>query len=331
MGLLITAITTMKILTIVFFFISFIYSVKNYRLTKYSNIWIYASLATCCAFILSIVRTIKEFWPLEELEIIKIELVPLFIAFILVATIAVRKERRVPVITPVMEEDGGKKVSHCGIDYGCIHVDTMKKQKETVDSGKRRKCPVRQCVEERQIDSCLLCPKYPDCHIRRKSIDRCELLTFKLEKGHLYLKEEERSTEGFNVFVNGVMYGLRGLCITRTAPSRIRKDYGLKKTPIVWLTDMQTDKELVITPQLEQLLHLITDFIDKSGRSVILLDGLDYLINTNDFKRVLHFIHHLRDRIAISDSRLILPISPLTVDKKELKLLEREVDTVIKN
>ena len=127
------------------------------------------------------------------------------------------------------------------------------------------------------------------------------------------------------------MYGLRGLCITRTNPQRIRKENSLKKTPVVWLTDMQTDEELVISPQLERLLHMITEFIDKSGRSVILLDGFDYLINTNNFKRVLHFIHHLRDKIAISDSRLIISISPLTVDERELKLLEGEVDVVINN
>jgi|GEM_PF-2685981 len=308
------------------FLIALLYSVKNYRLTKNaSNIWLYVSLAMLSAFALSLVRTIKEFWFLAEFEIIKIELIPLIISFLLAAAVTVRKERGLPCITPIPEPTG---MTYCGIPYSEVYIEDLEKQKAATAAGKREKCPVRICVEERGIKSCLECPEYTECDIRTKAIDKCQLFTYKLKKGHVYLKKEERPDGSFELFVDLLMRGLHGLCITRTKPERIRKKYKIEKTPIAWLTEMQTTEELAISPQLERLLHMITDFIDKSGDSVILLDGFGYLVHHNNFRRVLHFLHRLRDKIAMSNSRLIITISPSTIGEKELKLLELEADIV---
>lgn len=323
-----TSILIIKILETLFFTIALIYSVKNYRLTKTtSDIWLYISLAMFSAFILSSTRTVKEFWPVIEFEIIEIELIPLIIAFLLAAAVTVRKERGLPRIIPISEPG---KVTYCGISHKYICADDMEKQRAAVNKGKKEKCPVRACVGKRDIKSCLDCPEYRDCEIRTIAIDKCQLFIYQLRKGHIYLQKGEDPDESFELFVDLLMRGLKGLCITRTNPERIRKRYNLKKTPIAWLTEIQTTEELTMSPQLEQLLHTIIEFIDKSEHSVILLDGIDYLIQHNNFRRVLHFFHRLRDEIAVSKSRMIITISPTTIGEKELKLLERETDITLK-
>ncbi len=159
-----------------------------------------------------------------------------------------------------------------------------------------------------------------------EELERSSGIEYKLKRGHIYLKKEESPEGSFDMFVDAISKGSHGLCITRRTPERIREKYKLKKTPIVWLTEMHTPTGLVISPQLERVLHLVGDFIDKSDNSVIVLDGIGYLIHHNNFRRVLQFFHRLRDKIAISNSRLIIPLSPLTIEERELKLLEREAD-----
>ena len=66
-----------------------------------------------------------------------------------------------------------------------------------------------------------------------------------------------------------------------------------------------------------------------SKGTVVLIDGLEFLISYNNFSLVLHFIQSLRDHAATSDAVLIMPINPGAIDSKELKLLECEVVEVI--
>ncbi len=319
-------ITIIKSLEALSFLVALLYSLKNYQLTKTkSNIWLYLSFTMLFIFMLSSVRLVKEFWFIELFEIIQIELIPLILSFLLASAITVRKERGLPVIIPALEPDG---MTYCGTSYSNLYLERLAKQKAAATSGKIEKCPVRVCVEEKKLNNCFECPEYSNCSIRKKAIDKCPLFIYKLKKGGIYLKKEETPEGGFEFFVDLLMRGLHGLCLTRINPSKVREKYGIKKTPIAWLTELQNTDELTISPQLELLLHTATDFIDKSGNSVIFFDGLDYLIYHNSFRRVLHFLHRLRDEIAVSDSRLIISINPSTIGEKELKLLEHEADII---
>jgi len=85
----------MKILATIFILIAFIYSLKNYRMTKEtSDVWTFISIAMGSAFVLIFVRTIKEFWYHLEFEIIKVELIPVVIAFLLAASIIAKRSMK---------------------------------------------------------------------------------------------------------------------------------------------------------------------------------------------------------------------------------------------
>ncbi|MFO7618458.1 MAG: DUF835 domain-containing protein [Thermoplasmata archaeon] len=139
-----------------------------------------------------------------------------------------------------------------------------------------------------------------------------------------YLIKEEVPDRSYDIFKDWVTHGHQGLCITRDFPAKIRKRYGLEKTPIIWLST--SDTENTVPPQnLSALFYHIENFLKKSENGILLLSGLEYLITHNSYPSVLKFIQLLNEQIAIREAVLIVPISPLTMDEKDLKLVEREL------
>ncbi|MGQ9583625.1 MAG: DUF835 domain-containing protein [Thermoplasmatota archaeon] len=147
---------------------------------------------------------------------------------------------------------------------------------------------------------------------------------YKLERGVSYLVEEETPETSYDIFVDMVTHGNQGLCITRDYPDKVRRMYSLKKTPILWLSNAES--EFAIEPvQLGKLYHLIEDFLKKSRDSVVLLCGIEYIITQNNYASALKFLQLVRDQISIYDSLLIAPISPSTLNERDLKMIEREM------
>jgi predicted hydrocarbon binding protein len=143
-----------------------------------------------------------------------------------------------------------------------------------------------------------------------------------------YLVKEEVPDRSYDIFKDWVTHGHQGLCITRDFPAKIRKKYGLEKTPIIWLST--SDTENTVPPQnLSALFYHIENFLKKSENGILLLSGLEYLITHNSFQSVLKFIQLLNEQIAIREAVLIVPVSPMTMEEKDLKLFEREL-TILK-
>lgn len=151
---------------------------------------------------------------------------------------------------------------------------------------------------------------------------------YELKNGFSYLIEEDRPDRSVDIFVDQVLHGKQGLAIMRIHPDKIRRKYGLKKTPIIWLTNVSVEGESIYPTDLEQLSLLITNFISKATNGVVLLEGLEYLVTNNSFNRVMHMLEYTRDKISTSNSFFLAPISPRSLDERDLKLLEREMDEV---
>ena len=144
-----------------------------------------------------------------------------------------------------------------------------------------------------------------------------------------YLIKEEVPDRSYEIFKDWVTHGHQGLCITRDFPAKIRKRYGLEKTPIIWLSTSETEN--TVPPQnLSALFYHIENFLKKSENGILLLSGLEYLITHNTYQSVLKFIQLLNEQIAIREAVLIVPISPLTMEEKDLKLFERELTVLEK-
>jgi isoleucyl-tRNA synthetase len=149
-----------------------------------------------------------------------------------------------------------------------------------------------------------------------------------LERSFSYLVEEDKPETSYSLFVNAMSKGMKGYCITRNYPAKIRSKFDLGDTPVIWLSNV--GRESTIRPKdLEKLSLTLEQFLSQAGGGIVLLDGLEYLITNNNFITVLRLIQSLRDQVAINQSILLMAVNRSTLESHQLNLLEREVDYTI--
>lgn len=129
---------------------------------------------------------------------------------------------------------------------------------------------------------------------------------FDLKPGTSYLSMGPDSKYPFEVFSDLVKHDSFGLCITRSPPDHIRESHKLNATPILWLSEEKTEYTVPPT-DLHGLLASIKDFLHRTERAVVILDGLEYLVTVNGFKPFLRLIVRLNDLIVRGNGILIIP------------------------
>ncbi len=139
-----------------------------------------------------------------------------------------------------------------------------------------------------------------------------------------YLIKEGKSKKCFEIFSDLISRGYPGLCITRMPQDKVKTCYtGLENTNVYWLT--QKAGELCVPPSPTILTHLITQFVKKNNNSVALLDGLEYILDYNEFNKILKFLNEINDSVILQKSIIILPINPKAYEPKELAKLEKDM------
>jgi len=146
-----------------------------------------------------------------------------------------------------------------------------------------------------------------------------------MEKGVCYLVKEKKPEVSYRLFEVLLEQKLPGLVVTRQYPERVRRERGLTDVRIVWLS--HTPGEDFHNPTaIGTLAKVLQKFIeDNNGEGVILLDGLEFLIINNGFLQTLMFVEHVNEFIMQHRGILLLPVSPETLEEKELALLERNI------
>jgi archaellum biogenesis ATPase FlaH len=141
-----------------------------------------------------------------------------------------------------------------------------------------------------------------------------------------FMVKEPKSEFCLSIFSTLVAQDRRGLCITRIPPEKLGDLTNNDKVNTFWLSSRQG--ESCLPPSLTKLSHEITQFAGFHQNSVIILDGLEYLISHLEFNKVLRFTSELIDTMAVHKNILLIPINPLTMDPKQLALLERNMNTI---
>ena len=141
-----------------------------------------------------------------------------------------------------------------------------------------------------------------------------------------YLVEEAKPRLSFRMFRLLTADGTPGLCITRIYPDIAREKYPLRGVRVVWLADAPEEDSL--RPMgIVNLSKTIEDFIEQHPEGcAILLDGIEFLILRNGFDPVLSFVAHLNEFVMRRKAIVLLPVSPATLERKELARLERDLE-----
>ena len=168
---------------------------------------------------------------------------------------------------------------------------------------------------------------------------RCGALTVKksedgpkkqieLQSGRCYLIVEDKLDNTMDLFFNMLNKGYKGFGITRTNPRYLKDKGDLKDTKLIWLTDKESTSISTIPPSLERIIYEFGDFVKREEKTVLILDGLEYLVSSNSFDPVLRFIRRIIDDVSESQSVFLVAIGPYTLKPQELKILEREMEKI---
>lgn len=150
-------------------------------------------------------------------------------------------------------------------------------------------------------------------------------LPMDIEKGVCYLVKEKKPEVSYRLFEVLMEQKLPGIIISRQHPRVVHREHGFADLRIIWLS--HTPGEDFQSPAaLGALAKLIQKFVDdNNGEGVILLDGLEFLIVNNGFLPTLMIVEHINEFIMQRQAILLLPVSPDTLEEKELALLERNI------
>jgi hypothetical protein len=141
------------------------------------------------------------------------------------------------------------------------------------------------------------------------------------------LVEAKTSDPAYQLFVKELALEKQGLLITRIYPDRVREGYELRKTPILWLTT-KPGPDSIDPTSISVLRSTMVRFLERGDSSVILLDGLEYLLSYNSMEKTLMFVFELRDVAIVAGSKLIVSVDPESIGTRELSMLERELEVV---
>ncbi len=145
--------------------------------------------------------------------------------------------------------------------------------------------------------------------------------------GHAYLVEEERLVESLGTLERLIRQGKPALVVTRTNPRMFRQNYDLRDSKIFWLVDRnQPERGELMPPSLERIAFLVQEFCHDNPGSVILLEGLEFLVDNNNFGAVLKLIRRLVDLVSQGDQILLVSLSPHIIQERDRRSLEKEME-----
>lgn len=150
---------------------------------------------------------------------------------------------------------------------------------------------------------------------------------FPIEKGFVYLVKEKRPNIAFQMFNEATRHGAQGMLVVREHPNRLKQLHEFEAAKILWLT-RRVGLDHIDPTELSLLSLEITKFVEARPKSVVLLEGLEYIITQNDFETVLRFVNHLHDFVLAHDCAVVFVIDPRVLSTRELALLERSARIV---
>jgi len=150
---------------------------------------------------------------------------------------------------------------------------------------------------------------------------------FIVPTGKIYYIDEHKPDASLRAFASLVYSGRRGLALVRMNPRKFRELTGLETTPVIWLSSQEGPGERAINPSaIPRLFTTINEFLTSAKDPVILIEGIETMIFTNNFREVMGFLSQMYERISVAEDIMIIPISKATVNESEWALMTKHMD-----
>jgi len=142
------------------------------------------------------------------------------------------------------------------------------------------------------------------------------------EEGRSYIVKERKPDGAMSHFVKMLGRGYSGLVISRQHPDNVQRKYKLDGVRLVWLSTT-LGQDYIDPHNLSSITNLAGVFLNGNGKSVVLLDGIEYLTVHNDFGRVLKFMEYLNELVMQRQAILLISLDDRAFEPRQIALLER--------
>ena len=147
----------------------------------------------------------------------------------------------------------------------------------------------------------------------------------KLLEGNSYLIKDKNNKSAIDLIIDLVMEHHKGLIVARGNPAYIKRLIPeIKNLKIVLLT-RETHKGYTVISDLINLEKNIKDFGKKNKNTIILLDGVHYLITRFSFEKFIETLYNITDAVTKNKSIFFIRIDPSTVDSNQMAVFENEL------
>lgn len=161
------------------------------------------------------------------------------------------------------------------------------------------------------------------------SDDRPKLGTqFGLEEGTCYLVRGKQAETSYRLFQGILEQGTPGLCITRMHPDKVRSRYALASVPVWWISYVPGDRHYAPTA-ISVIAKVIETFIDENTRGcVVLLDGVECIMNNIGFDKDLIFLEHINEYVMSRKAIVLITVDPECFTPSEFARLARSLESI---
>ncbi len=156
----------------------------------------------------------------------------------------------------------------------------------------------------------------------------CGALQKKVERGYNHLILDSNLTNTYNMFADFLRDGDTALCMSTTMPGKLKRNYGLSgKLKCVWLTSAG-GKDTLDPGDINKIAETVERFAEKFPASLVLFDGLEYMVVDHGFDAASRFLKRITDVASMKDITLLVPINPASLTEEELTALKAIFDRV---
>jgi PKD repeat protein len=149
-----------------------------------------------------------------------------------------------------------------------------------------------------------------------------------IEEGLNYLIDRESPDTAYTTLSKLAAEGASAMLITPVHPNKVNKSYDMENVEMFWLSDAGGETPSIDPSKMEyELAEKIITFIkEKEANAIVLLDGLELLVQSHSFDKVMEFIHTINEVASMSGATVLVNVNGKAFKEVELNQLKRKFD-----
>ena len=147
----------------------------------------------------------------------------------------------------------------------------------------------------------------------------------KLLGGNSYLISDKNNISAIDLITDLTINEFKGLIITRGNPDQIKIQIPKSKNLEIVLLTREETRGITNISDPDELINKTREFSKNNKNSVILLDGIHYIISRFSFEDFIKILYDINDIVAKNKAILFVRIDPSTIDSNQMALIENEL------